>query len=775
MQLAITILLLTWRCALAGDIVQIHGRVTDAHSNEPIASATLRVLGTSIGTVANSEGYYRLRLPRGTYTIVVGSLGYATDTLHLLLEETLRRDVALIPSAIVLPEIVVTSEDPAYEIVRRAIANKRRWQERLKNYTVDAFTRQVLKRDTAIVSITESLTKGYWQQGDTLREIVKQKRQTENIKAEFNFASVGSIINFYDEEIRFVGHRFVGPLADEALTSYDYKLLRTRTSAGREVYEIALLPRTRTVPLFEGTIAIAGTSYALMGADLRPNAAFILPFVKDLSLRYRQHFELFDNLYWMPVDVRIEARATIGAMMFTLPPLSFTQISVLSHYDINTTIPDSIFQKPRLTIDSAAIAVYDSALWQSENVLPLTNEEEQAYKTLDSTQTLDVQFRRGGMSIAFGAEGSDATAAAQSLDVAFNRVEGLRLGVRVEHDSLQDLLHVRSGGAYAFSEKRTRYNVGATVYTTAQRKFGFGIDVYRSLAIWEDFGYYGSLFNSFTSLLFKNDYRDYYEVEGWRLFLTYTPTTIVTTRLALVREDQRTVVQHTNYSLFSRSRLYRANPSIREGMYTTLRWDLRVGNAAVPLDLVRTNALELHAEQAFGRQGFSARRMWGMATLVLPTFSRSLLFPQTLSLRVAAGAADRGDFPQYCFALESASSGYAPFGVFKGMNVKEFGGTSFAAMFLEHNFRSVPFLALGMPFLYKHSLELILFGGAGKTWQASAPLPSDGSGIRQATHGWYGEIGVGINRIFDLLRTDFTWRLSAPRGFRFTVRATHVL
>lgn len=774
MQYAITILSL-WLCPFADDILQLHGRVTDAHSNEPIASATLRVLGTSLGTVVNSEGYYRLRIPRGAYTVVVGSLGYAADTLHVRLEETMRRDIALLPSAIALPEIVVTSEDPAYDIIRRAIANKRRWRDRLKNYTVDAFTRQVLKRDTAIVGITESLTKGYWQQGDTLREIIKQKRQTENIKAEFNVASVGRIINFYDEEIRFVGHRFVGPLADDAFTFYDYKLVRTRASAGREIFEIALLPRTRTVPLFEGTVAIAGAKYALMGADLRPNAAFIIPFVRDLSLRYRQHFDLFDNLFWMPVDVCIEASVTLGAMMFTLPPVSFTQTSVLSHYDINTIIADSIFQKPRLTVDTVAVAVYDSTLWQSANVLPLTNEEEQAYKTLDSTRTLEGQFRQGRLGIVFGAEGNQAIAAAQSLDISFNRIEGMRLGARVERDSVLELLHLRGSGAYAFSEKRTRYSVGATLYTTAERRLGFGVDVYRSLAFWEDFGYYSPLFNSFTSLLFKNDYRDYYEVEGWRLFLTYTPTAILNTRLTLAHEDQRTVVQHTNFSVLSRSRLYRNNPPIRDDKYRLIRWDLRVGNPAIPLELVRSNALDLHAEQAFAHRGFSARRLWGMATLVLPTFSRSLLLPQTLSLRIAGGIADRGDVPQVRFALESASSGYAPFGVFKGMNVKEFGGTRFAAVFVEHNFRSVPFLALGIPFLYKPSLELMLFGGAGRAWQASGPSPSDSSGVWQVTDGWYGEIGLGINRIFDMLRTDFAWRLSAPRSFHFTVSAAHVL
>ena len=779
MKYFISLLLILASTAFSQESVVLTGTVQDASTKERLASANLRVLGTSQGTVANADGVYRLILWPGKRAIIVSSIGYKPDTLHVILTTDEARNVALTPSEIILPEVVVSSEDPAIEIIRRAIANKRKWIERLKNYEMDAFTRQVLKRDTSIASITESFTKGYWQQGDTLREIIKQKRQTENIKSEFNFASVGRIVNFNDHEVRFIGYLFVGPTAVDALEYYDYKLLRTRASFSKEIYEIKMIPRTRTTPLFEGIINIAGDSYALMGVDVRPNEAFSLPFVKEKALRYRQQFGLYESSYWMPADIRIDVSAKISVMGISIPPIGFTQTSVITNYTINTTIPDSIFKKPRLTVDSVAVIKFDSTFWQANTALPLTLEEQQAYKTLDSTQTLDVQFRRGGFSIGFGVGDNKSFSLLKNLDVSFNRVEGFHLGGKVVLDSLNALAEARAGFAYGFSDKRTKYNFGATLFTSPQRKLGFGADVYRIVDYRPDAGYYGALYNSITSLSVRNDYRDYYEAEGWRAFVTFKPSNKHQGELSFISEDHSSVLQNSDFSLFARSRSYRINPPINDGRLRGLRLNVRIGEDPLPFEIVRRNSIEIHTEYSNKNIGsdFSFNRIWATGTLTVPTFSRSLLFPQALTLRLSAGTSD-GDVPaQRLFDLESASSNYAPFGVMRAMDVKEFNGTSFIALNLEHNFRSLPFLALGIPFLYENNIELILHGSFAQSWSKPQysitptiqPNASVLTNSIRTTSGWYSEIGFGFSRIFDLLRADFTWRLSEPGNFRFTL------
>lgn len=748
----------------------VSGTIRNAGTLEPLPAAIVRVLGTSYGTVCNAEGEYRLLLPSGRHSLVFSSLGYLPDTAHVLVPPGIRQDARLTPSDITLPEILVTGEDPAREIIRQAIANKRRWIDRLQTYEMDAFTRQVLRRDTAIASITEAYTKGYWQRGDTLREIITQRRQTENIASSFNYASVGRLLNFYEENIRFLGYSFVGPIAHNAFDHYDFKLLRTRSSRDADIFEIDLIPLSSTVPLFSGTVSITGGSYALVAVDVVPTQSFLLPFVKEKTIRYRQQFALYEQTYWLPADIRIEAQFTVGIIGFSIPAIGFSQNSVITNYRINEPIPDSIFQKPRLVIDSSA-TVYDSTLWASPSVLPLTAEEQQAYATLDSTQSLDIQFRPGGIAMTFGVGDSGAASSIVNfLDISFNRVEGAHLGVQVELNEISPFVAPRAGFAYGFSDRLTKYAVGATVFPFKDERLAVGGEYHRELSIIPDRGYYEALFNSFTALLDKNDYRDYYLSKGWQIFADVNTSGVFKIRMAYLSEEHTTAVQNTDYSLLRRSRPYRVNPVIDTGTMRSFTLQLQLGASDEALGIVTRSQLAVSMEfgtldRQFSSSDFERYEVAG--TLVFPTIGRRFLFPAQGRIRIAAGTSS-GDLRQRHFAVETASSGYSPFGTMKAMRVKEFVGGRYLAVNAEHNFRSLPFLALGIPFLYENNIEFIIHGGAATvTRDKVVRIWDDVLYTRESP--WYYEAGFGISRIFEVLRADFTWRLSQERGFRFTL------
>lgn len=770
MRLLVALLLLA-TSAIAGpsDNLTLPGSVRDAATGEPLAAANIRLLGTSRGTISNADGQFTLTLDLGPHRLIVSMLGYRTDTVAVLALPGVRSDIRLEPSAIVLPEIVVTAEDPAMEIIRRAIANKKQWIDRLKSYEMQAFTRQTIRRDTAVAAITESYTRGYWQAGDTLREILTQRRQTANVPSAFNFASVGRILNFSDDEIRFLGYAFVGPTALDALDYYDYKLLRTRTGFGQDLFEIRMIPRTRTVPLFQGTLTIADGSYALIGVDVQPNVAFRIPFLREIQIQYRQQFGLYESSYWMPSDIRIEGEFTIGVVGFTFPRIGFSQTSVISDYSINTALPDTIFRRPRLLVDSSA-ATFDSSYWTAHAVLPLSRDEEHAYKTLDSTQTLDVQFRPGGAAMTLSADAGAAGSLLTHLDAFFNRVEGFHLGAHISLDSLSPVLSVRVAWAYGFSDRTAKYSTGATVFTTPHRTVGLGVDVYRRVDHRPDQGYYSPLYNSLTSLLFRNDYRDYQRAEGGRIFVAYRPHSSLRAELSFTAESHDSVSQKSDYSFFSRSRSYRINPPAVPGALRSLSLSLRLGPDPIPFDIILRNGIDIaveHSSPGLTGGNFSFTRYDAVVSLNIPTFARSYLLRPGFRIRASAGASTGTLPPQRWFSPETASGGYAPLGVMRAMDVKEYSGTGSFAISLEHNFRTIPFLALGIPFLYENGIELILHGGAARTWSERQAAPT--------TDGWYYESGVSISRIFDLFRADFTWRLSRPTGFRFTVGVAGVL
>jgi hypothetical protein len=100
---------------------------------------------------------------------------------------------------------------------------------------------------------------------------------------------------------------------------------------------------------------------------------------------------------------------------------------------------------------------------------------------------------------------------------------------------------------------------------------------------------------------------------------------------------------------------------------------------------------------------------------------------------------------------------------------------------VEHNFRTLPFLWLDIPFLYENNIEFVVHGGVVLYDEMShgsryAIPGSDVLGVDNTTPGsWYYEIGFGISRIFELLRCDFTWRLSDPQIFHFTLAVANLL
>ena len=748
--------------ALAQKQPTLRGMVTDASTGEALVAANIRLLGTSRGTITNSEGSYFLSLDSNSYEIVVSYLGYQPDTLSVALKVSEIRNVALKPSPIKLPELLVLAEDPALEIIRKAIAHKHEWMGRLKSYSFEAYTRQVLMRDSSIASVMEAYTEGFQKVGDALREVMKQKRETKNIPSGENFASVQRIVNFNEDRINLFSmnvntssssYTFVGPTASDALDNYDYKLLKTSWMSGHEIYYIRMTPKSRIRPLFSGEVTIADGTFAVMGVDVRPNESFTIPFVNNIDLRYQQQFALYDSVFWMPVDVRIKGGFSISLIGLSLPRIGIDLVSSIYRYTINPAIPDSVLQKPRLTVDSSA-SKYDSTFWQANVVLPLTPEEEHAYTTLDSSQTLEKQFEPKGPLASLGGQGTETTLG--MLDARFNRVEGFFLGGKKEVDSISNYMKLNVAAGFGFSDQRFKYLVGATVFPVGNKAIGLGGEYYSKLNNVPDDGFYGPFIISLMAIIDKNDYRDYYLAKGGRVFVSADPARWLSSTLSFVAEQQYSLDAETQYSLFTQSDSYRPNPKIHDGKFRSLRLDLRLGDEEIPLDIISRDAFEFsveHSSPRIAKSEFDFTRYHGVLTMSVKTFDRDLLFSPTIRFRLSGGLGV-GTLPaQQIFTPDSRSSGYAPFGVLRGETIKEFSGDRFIMLNVEHNFRSIPFLLLNIPSFYRSGIELIVHCSFAQTW----------TGSLSTSNGWYSEAGIGVSRVLDLLRFDLTYRFKEPK------------
>ncbi len=538
--------------------------------------------------------------------------------------------------------------------------------ESLRLYEFEAFTRMVMRRDTAIAMITESYTTGYWQKGDTIREVVKQKRHTENIPGIGNIGVGGTVINFYEDDVPFVGYRFVGPTSPAAFDYYDFKLEKTRVRDDKPVYTIRIIPKSRLVPLFRGKIDVVGDIYALVDVDIAPNEAFSIPFVSIPSIRYTQQFGLYEGRYWMPMDVRLNGTFEISLAGFSFPHIGIEQSSVLYDYSINRQLPDSIFKKRRVT-ELPAAQKFDSLFWAQHDVLPLTHEEQHAYKTLDSTQTLDKQFKPSGPLAALSSPMFDFL---NYIDLRFNRVEGPFFGLTYSRDSVISNRLVFSGAAgYGFSDRKPKFSLGGAVFLDSGRRLKFAVEGYRQFENIPDEAYFPSSVIALAALLNKNDYRDYYYSEGWHSFVEAKPIRRLSLKLQYQNEDEVTAIRQTDFSVFDRSRPFRVNPPIREGTMRSASFDARYGDESVPFGLVTQNSAEIeieHSNPGLLASAFDFTRMIVRGEARITTYSTRLLFPPTLNVKVSAGASNGALPPQREFSFESRYDGVGPFGVLRG-------------------------------------------------------------------------------------------------------------
>lgn len=314
----ITLAFLTcWMSLHAFGQTGIRGLVTN-QKKEPLPFASISVRGTSVGTIANEEGRYELHLKPGYYEIVFQYLGYQAGMKTITITDQMETfDAVLAEQILQLNEVKVgkSKEDPAYAIMRRAIAKSRYHALQVDRYKARAYTKSSIvitdlpleflyKKELEKVASEENFKKGVPILNETVSEIefrqpniYRQRVIAARNSQDNNLANPNEYLltSFYKPDVV----QTVSPLSPKAFSYYKFEYLGTFRENGVDVSKIKVVPRAYGDGVFKGVIHIIEDLWAIHSLDLET--------VKmGIGLKIKQIYAPVQNV-WLPIQQQFNA------------------------------------------------------------------------------------------------------------------------------------------------------------------------------------------------------------------------------------------------------------------------------------------------------------------------------------------------------------------------------------------------------------------------------------------------------------------------------------
>lgn len=330
---------------------KVHGIVRDAETGEGLMITNITVNGTTKGTTTDRNGRYNLFLVPAKYELMFSYMGYSSVKKVIeITNNDVELDVQLQPIILELPPLTpVPEENPAIDIIRRAIENKERSRDRLKNYRLRAYSKMIIDAkmgkgimrggvpDSVVTVIMETKTDISWEEPNKFKEMVLARKQSGSLPTASNLLTNRSlIVDFSDEFIKIENKKIVGPLSKAGLKNYHYALIVTTVIDSLKVYKIKIWPFKDHNPLLKGTIYITTQTYTLMMLDLELNRSALPQFFTQMHFKGR--YELFDHLFWMPVNVSLKGKGKVSTVTYF--EFSLQATSVFRDYRINQALKE---------------------------------------------------------------------------------------------------------------------------------------------------------------------------------------------------------------------------------------------------------------------------------------------------------------------------------------------------------------------------------------------------------------------------------------------------
>jgi hypothetical protein len=269
--------------------ILIKGHIYDSENKTVIPYASIGILEENMGTIANNDGYFALKVP-ATYSgtsLVVSHIGYMSQHIPLQLLKEQQVDIYLVRRIISLQEVIIRYVDPK-TILARAMDQRVINNSREPVYTT-SFYREGVQKNNRYVSYSEAVFKVYKssfalsEYSDQVKQLKSRKIQNTDPRDTVYLKLKAGVLSALQLDIVKCVPGFLDQTPPVAYT-YTYSDLVSYNS--KDAYAITFVQQKDIKEaLYTGTLYIDKESFAVLGADFEINPSFLDMAADDLVLK----------------------------------------------------------------------------------------------------------------------------------------------------------------------------------------------------------------------------------------------------------------------------------------------------------------------------------------------------------------------------------------------------------------------------------------------------------------------------------------------------------
>lgn len=317
-------------------------------SGAPLPFATIFVKQLGTGAASDVNGDFEVVLPPGNYDVIFQFLGYESQIHKVTVGSDFKEiNVVLSEQAILLEstEVKATAEDPAYTIMRKAIAKAKYHVQQIDEYTAKVYIKGKGKLNDYPWLAKKALEKeGITKDRLFISESVSEIKYTRPNKFEEKVIAVytngkdnntspnGYVFgSFYQPEIA----ETVSPLSPKSFSYYRFEYLGSFKDGNHEVSRIKVTPRSKGDNVFDGVISIVEDWWSIHSLDLH---AIKL----GINFTVKQIYNPIEDKAWLPVSQQFKVDGKVFGFDF-----EYSYMATMKDYKIKLN-PDLIVEEIKI-------------------------------------------------------------------------------------------------------------------------------------------------------------------------------------------------------------------------------------------------------------------------------------------------------------------------------------------------------------------------------------------------------------------------------------------